>query len=688
MKLLIPVLIMLLVLPGVHAANWTVSGDTVFWNASWGKIVVWPHTSPALSQHEQFINITWYLPANTLDFAFVFDIPIKGNVSYYNPATQKWVNVTSQVYRQAYEGRYYYIYPSVAMARNQTRQVRVQYKARFGSSGKWTLMAKLHADDLQTARATGRFLELDPWWNTSNMARWEFNDASGTILSDTSGNGNNGHLIGSPTWGTGAGCLEAGCLNFTGSGQRVTIASSSTLQGLFNFTIIGWAKFNEVGIVQTVLAKNNASSQQTFDISLNSGNGWTFSYWDTSGTLGDILSDPPGGVNITQGICFAMTRDVSLGTNNYKTYFNAVLKDQATKTNNQMQLSPATNMTIGQRGDNGQQVNASIDRVWIFNRTLSTTEMTSICSSALPDDSPPTVNITAPTNTTYTNASIWVNVTLNDDTGNVTAELDGTTNYSLTNTSGNWNRLLTGVSGGAHNIKIYANDSDGNMNASQVVYFTEALFTVNLRVYRGWNLVTLWENQTLLQVTNWTAAPANITVAQCWAPVNQSWVKYNWTNSSGNSSYVCAKGYAVFLLIGRNDTLNFTNIAVDEVQTGGGGNWTTNLSIYVGYNYLGVPGNVSLVNASNLTSSFRFVSCWNASKQEWFTYFNTTVWAGGLHNTSVCQMGTGVMLYSLVNETVLMKREVGVTGAQVAAFVLFLAVAAWLVRWFSRSGQA
>lgn len=968
---------------------------------------------------------------------------------------------------------------------------------------------------------------------TDNLsARYDFNTGSGTNLTDSSPNNNHGLIIGGPAWGTGAGCLSGSCLNFTGSGQYVTVPSSSTLQGLYNFTIIGWAKFNAVGIVQTVLAKNNASSQQTFDISLNSGNGWNFLYYDTSGTLGDILSDPPGGVNTTQGICFAMTRDISLGTNNFKTYFNGVLKDQATKTNNQMALSPGTNLTIGRRGDGGQQVNASIDRVWIFSRVLNTSEMTTLCAVAEPDTdtTPPTVLIQSPTNTTYAIPSVWVNVTLDENTGNVTAQLDSTTNYSLANTTGNWNAQMTGLTNGAHSVRIFANDSSGNMNSSQTIYFTvndiapvwtlgtspaannntnfsnfltldagvydaalnvanisifnstmfpwlyrETItitnnnasvilplnYTVNLtfdhatlvaagkslangsdvrilynfsveldrinitafntttttirfrtrenisaggiatnyelyygnphagappanpdnvylfydnfseytscaetafnstwtlgwdgasypgspltgnctiinesmqldingtsfnlgyytnqsfpqdvsvsvrmrvnngsagganapgilyrynytnpttiaqalpglnyeydnvasvfirrydegsggiytsnlsegvwyaeearlynttwihhingirdnvnltlgasflrpgrvgltiywtegkingtfddvivrryisaepsltsaattppaqvvaycsntswagtawnssaecgtrntsswretvyyfnltasddsglntteyyrmnltrnkfnfsiQVFKGWNLIGLWENQTLLNITNWTAAPANITVAQCFITQNQSWAKYNWTNSSGNSSYVCAKGLAAFILIGRNDTLNFTEITLNEWTPNAGGNWTANITLRgPGYNYLLVFGNVTLKNASTWPiNGVRYASCWNASRQAYFSYLNTSVWAGGLGNTSLCMEGQGIVLQALGNETITLQRIFtypasgeGYGFAYAAAAVLVLAGGAWAFRWYSRRGE-
>ena len=88
------------------------------------------------------------------------------------------------------------------------------------------------------------------------------------------------------------------------------------------------------------------------------------------------------------------------------------------------------------------------------------------------DTIPPTVRIDSPTNITYAQASVWVNVTLNENSGSATVQLDGAANYSLTNFSGNWNYQLTGLSDGGHTVRIHANDSVGNMNSTQTVSFT------------------------------------------------------------------------------------------------------------------------------------------------------------------------------------------------------------------------
>lgn len=231
-------------------------------------------------------------------------------------------------------------------------------------------------------------------------------------------------------------------------------------------------------------------------------------------------------------------------------------------------------------------------------------------------------------------------------------------------------------------------DSGLNVTEYYRMNLTRNKFNFSVRVWRGWNLIGLWENQTLLNITNWTAAPTNITVAQCFNPVNQSWAKYNWTNSSGNSSYVCAKGLAVFILIGRNDTLNFTEITLNEWAPNAGGNWTVNRTIIAGYNYLGAPGNVSLRNVSTWVADFRWVSWWNATKQAYVSYLNLSIGVGGLGNTTIAPEGTGVVIYATQNETITQEREHDSMAQPVAAAILVISSGAWLYRWYSRRGQA
>jgi len=86
----------------------------------------------------------------------------------------------------------------------------------------------------------------------------------------------------------------------------------------------------------------------------------------------------------------------------------------------------------------------------------------------------PIISFQSPTNTTYNDVTtIWVNITTDSDVVWCGRSLDGTANVTMTNSSGNWNNLMT-VSLGGHNIKVSCNDTANNMTISSPVYFTIA----------------------------------------------------------------------------------------------------------------------------------------------------------------------------------------------------------------------
>jgi len=78
---------------------------------------------------------------------------------------------------------------------------------------------------------------------------------------------------------------------------------------------------------------------------------------------------------------------------------------------------------------------------------------------------PPAVQITAPENKTYRDVPLAF--TVNRNTHWVGYSIDGEANITIGS-----QKTLYGLSQGAHKIVIYANDSSGNMGASNTVYFS------------------------------------------------------------------------------------------------------------------------------------------------------------------------------------------------------------------------
>lgn len=85
------------------------------------------------------------------------------------------------------------------------------------------------------------------------------------------------------------------------------------------------------------------------------------------------------------------------------------------------------------------------------------------------DTAPPAISVLSPENKTYTTPSILLTFTVDEPTSWIGYSLDDQPNVTITG-----NTTLTGLSGGSHNITVYANDTTGNMGASDTVHFTIA----------------------------------------------------------------------------------------------------------------------------------------------------------------------------------------------------------------------
>ena len=107
----------------------------------------------------------------------------------------------------------------------------------------------------------------------------------------------------------------------------------------------------------------------------------------------------------------------------------------------------------------------------------------------------PTVTLIAPANTTYTSSSIALTFSVSETKDWSGYSLSGASNVTSGNTT------LTGFTNGTYTIRVYANDTEGNMGASSLIYFTIAIP----------DTYTL-----LLIVTN----PANTTFTTSTIPIN------------------------------------------------------------------------------------------------------------------------------------------------------------------------
>lgn len=83
------------------------------------------------------------------------------------------------------------------------------------------------------------------------------------------------------------------------------------------------------------------------------------------------------------------------------------------------------------------------------------------------DNTPPKTSITSPENKIYDIADVPLNFTVNEPVSQISYVLDGQENVTIAG-----NTTLTGLSDGPHNIKVYAKDAAGNIDASEAVFFS------------------------------------------------------------------------------------------------------------------------------------------------------------------------------------------------------------------------
>ncbi len=85
---------------------------------------------------------------------------------------------------------------------------------------------------------------------------------------------------------------------------------------------------------------------------------------------------------------------------------------------------------------------------------------------------PVSITVNTPENTTYITGNISINATVKGDTETVLVEIDGAMNITLIGAGEDiyYNDTIS-LSDGSHSLRVFANDTHGNLNSSALVYF-------------------------------------------------------------------------------------------------------------------------------------------------------------------------------------------------------------------------
>ena len=192
------------------------------------------------------------------------------------------------------------------------------------------------------------------------VAWWNFNEGSGLIAYDVSGNANNGTLANSPTWTAG---IVGPALNFGGSEASVSIPNSSLFDfGTGDFSFSSWVKPSSVTTLNTIAE----IGLYTAGILIRPSSGYLQVYIQSTG----YTSQFPFSMVAGNWYHVIVLRD----NTSLKVFINAIQSGTSPTSTDNIAVN-----SVGYIGRSahttGQNFLGIIDDVRIFNRALSTAEI-------------------------------------------------------------------------------------------------------------------------------------------------------------------------------------------------------------------------------------------------------------------------------------------------------------------------
>jgi hypothetical protein len=220
------------------------------------------------------------------------------------------------------------------------------------------------------AASTGIYLQNNPTTqaalinpHSGLVGWWSFDEGTGTIAGDSTGNGNSGFISGA-TWATGK---YGQALSFDGINNYVSIPHNSILSGSKNFTVEAW--FNPSTVApsyQQIVGKQAYLNEYRLILMGNNIVGQVF-----SSSSGYAVSSANGGVYAQVGVWqhASLTYDGA----NLKLYVNGILVNTLPLT---ITINPNTfPLYIGINSGGLYPFNGIIDEVHVYKYALSAAEI-------------------------------------------------------------------------------------------------------------------------------------------------------------------------------------------------------------------------------------------------------------------------------------------------------------------------
>jgi hypothetical protein len=206
------------------------------------------------------------------------------------------------------------------------------------------------------------------------VGQWKFDEGTGAVANDSSGNNHHGKVLGTPNWATGQAGVGGALLFGPGVCTGVDCGIFDPTKGTGKFTLALWAFWDGTGTFQHFLTKSNGWGTTTmmFQVELWGAHTST-TYTDRVGISYDPDSVPFSIMPKNEWVHLAWTFD---GTN-ARLYLNGIDADGPKA----LTIGPnvAAKVLIGVDFDGGRVFHGSLDDVRIYSHALTPTEVETIC---------------------------------------------------------------------------------------------------------------------------------------------------------------------------------------------------------------------------------------------------------------------------------------------------------------------
>ncbi len=203
---------------------------------------------------------------------------------------------------------------------------------------------------------------------------WGFNEGSGTIARDSSGNGNEGVLVGTPVWTP----VRFGyALTFNGSTANYVDCGNAASLHVQSYTLSAWIKPSAINDSEHRIISNGgwANTNGAVDFLIAYGRLVVLNQYGTG--QDECVSESASLFTVDAWSFVAATYDAA--TENVKLYVNGVAISTSTNTLRAPNPDPSWNMHIGVIGNPlNMAFDGGIDEVRVYNRALMPAEVAEV----------------------------------------------------------------------------------------------------------------------------------------------------------------------------------------------------------------------------------------------------------------------------------------------------------------------